>query len=52
MDKTQQTIPDLSSEVWEGGNVFELKRSPAEEKRTAGAHMIERGTSVNPSCIP
>jgi ABC-type lipoprotein export system ATPase subunit len=41
MDKTQQTIPDLSSEVWEGGNVFELKRSPAEEKRTAGAHMIE-----------
>jgi ABC-type glutathione transport system ATPase component len=41
MDKTQQTIPDLSSEVWEGGNVFDLKRSPAEEKRTAGAHMIE-----------
>ena len=41
MDKTQQTIPDLSSEVWEGGNVFDLKRSPAEEERTAGAHMIE-----------
>jgi putative ABC transport system ATP-binding protein len=41
MDKTQQTIPDLSSEVWKGENVFELKRSPAEEKRTAGAHMIE-----------
>ena len=41
MDKTQQTIPDLSSEVWEGGNVFELKRSPAEEEWTAGAHMIE-----------
>jgi ABC-type glutathione transport system ATPase component len=42
MDKTQQTRPDLgSSEVWEGGNVFELKRSSAEEERTAGAHMIE-----------
>jgi putative ABC transport system ATP-binding protein len=41
MDKTQQTIPDLSSEVWEGENVFELKRSPVEEERTAGAHMIE-----------
>jgi ABC-type lipoprotein export system ATPase subunit len=42
MNKTQQTIPDLgSNEVWEGGNVFELKRSPAEEEWTAGAHMIE-----------
>ncbi len=42
MDKTQQTRPDLgSNEVWEGGNVFELKRSPAEEEWTAGAHMIE-----------
>ncbi len=41
MDKTQQTIPDLSSEVWEGGNVFDLKSSPVEEERTAGAHMIE-----------
>ncbi len=42
MNKTQQTRPDLgSNEVWEGGNVFELKRSPAEEERTAGAHMIE-----------
>jgi hypothetical protein len=24
-----------------GGDVFELKRSPPEEERTAGAHMIE-----------
>lgn len=41
MDKRQQTIPDLSSEVWEGENVFELKSSPVEEERRTGAHMIE-----------